>query len=203
MHLIFKTQKQALITEFLLLHPKILYRTRYLSRLKSVASFRHMPSGSRETQLLAPVLHTTQSKHALLDLGGVCIPQTFLTPYMLGHPHMFGCSLYVWTPPHLDVPACMFGFPTCLDTTHMFGHPLYVWTSPICSDVPKPMGISKHMGASKTYRGNVQIYGEHPNIQAGASKYMGVSKHTGGVQTYRGIQTYWGCPNVWGDKDTP
>ena len=33
---------------------------------------------------------------------------------------------------------------------------------------------------------------------------MGASKHTGGFQTYRGciqinvgIQTYWGCPNIW------
>ena len=116
-----------------------------------------MPSGSCETQLLAPVLHTTQRKHALSDLGGVCIPHTFVNPHMFGHPP------YVWMPPvhtqykesiHFRLRGCLYApihlyalcmfkclpicldAPICLDSPHMFGYSicsdvtLYVWMPP-------------------------------------------------------------------------
>ena len=91
---------------------RIIYRTRYHSWLKSVASSTHMSSGNCETQLLAPVLCTMQRKHALPDLGGICIPLIHFDPSIcLDTPHMFGCPLYVWMPP------CMFGSPICSDSS--------------------------------------------------------------------------------------
>ena len=68
----------------------ILYRTRYHSWLKSVVSFKHMLSGSCETQLLATVLHTTQRKYVLSDLEVSVYPIHLDTPLCLDAPCMFG-----------------------------------------------------------------------------------------------------------------
>ena len=81
-------------------------------------------------------------------------------PCMFGHPHMFGCPLYVLMmfgcPLYIcktkkacfvrlrGVSICpntfgcphMFGWPPYVWTPHMFGCPLYVWISPICLDTP-------------------------------------------------------------------
>ena len=31
----------------------------------------------------------------------VCLDAPHMSPSMFGHPHMFGCPLYVWTPPYV------------------------------------------------------------------------------------------------------
>ena len=141
---------------------KILYRARHHSWLKCVDSFTHMPSGSHETQLLVLVLHTTQRKHALSDLGGVCMTPYICTPLYVWMPP------YVWTTPYVGMPPvhtqhkesmlcqtkgvslcphtfvhyptcldppCMFGCPHILDIPHMFGHP-HMFGPPYMFDVP-------------------------------------------------------------------
>ena len=45
-------------------------------------------------------------------------------------PLMFGWILYIWTPPYVCIPACMFGVPP-LDALYAWT-PQYVWMLPIC-----------------------------------------------------------------------
>ena len=161
-------------------------------------------------QLLSPVLHTTQRKHALSDLGGVCMPPYICKPLYVWMPpicldtphifvclHMFGCSLTYTTqrkhalsdlggvcmPPYICKPLYVWMPPICLDTPHifvclhMFGcsltyttqrkhalsdlggvcmppyicKPLYVWMPPICLDTPHIFVCLHMFGCSLTY----------------------------------------------------
>ena len=99
----------------------------------------HMPSCSSETQLLAPMLHTTQT----------ACSDTFTCPHA---PHMFGCPVcpdnpiclyapYVWTPPYFWMPLYIWMAP-------YIWKPPYVWTlpyiltpllyldAPLCPNIP-------------------------------------------------------------------
>ena len=150
-----------------------------------------------------------------------------MPPCMLGQPHMFGCSSYLWMPHtfgghpniqgvsrHVGVSAHTEGCPNGKhpniqgtskywgEYKHIGGVQTYRWAS-------IPIGVSKHMGPSK---------------HMGASKHMetfkhtgGASKHTGGIQKYGGhmdtplsdkarficVVYVQGYPNVWGHMDTP
>ena len=100
--------------------PKILYRIRYCSWLKSVASFTHMPSGWDSVTGTSGTQNT--KKPCFVRLRGCLYALHFETPMLLD------TSLYVWTTPIcLDVPACMSGSLHVWTLPHMFGHPLYVW----------------------------------------------------------------------------
>ena len=140
---------------------KILYRTRYRSWLKCVASFTHIPSGSRETQLLASVLHTTQRKHALSFVHPLydCMPPYVWTlPYVYMPPYVFGYPPYI----HNTKKACFVRLRGCL-------YPPYICTLPCMFGQPHMFKCPQmHVGHSNVWGiqryGGIQSNGGHLNI---------------------------------------
>ena len=219
-----------------------------------------MPSSSCETQLLAPVLHTTQGKHALSDLMGVCMPHTFVHSLCLDVP------LYVWTPQmfvclsgscetQLLAPVLhttqrkhalsdlggVFYAPIHLYTPGMFGHPLYVWMPLVCLETPiclyaphmlpvhtqhkesmicqtKGVCMPQYICAPPCMLGYLSCVWMLPYVwmltcmfghpmyvwkppyawTGGIQTYRAVSKHTGGIQIYEGVQTWQASKYIGG-----
>ena len=78
--------------------------------------------------------------------------------------------------------------------------PLYVWKPPICLDVPHTFGCHNTFSSIQTYRGGIQTYEGHLNIQEGFQTCGGIQPYRG-VSKHRGIQTYIGYPNIWGEAN--
>ena len=128
------------------------------------------------------------------------------SPLCYDAPCMFGCLLYVWTPPHVWTP------PICLDAPYVWTP--HVWMPPcmfadlcmfgchICLDFPVCLNALQMYGASKGMVG-IQRYGGHLNIWQcqnvwGHPNILGHPNIQEGIQTYWGVQTYMGYPNIQG-----
>ena len=174
-----------------------------------------MPSGSRETQLLALVLHKTQRKHSLSDLGGIHMPPIHCTAPIcldaficLDTTICLDASLYVWTTP------CMFGFPLYAWTPLLYlDVPLYVQTTPVFTPpyVWMPPVHTQYKGSMLCQTVGVSIcphtFVHHPvclntPLCSDASKCTGASKGMWDIQTYRGIKTCRCIQTYQGHMDT-
>ena len=105
-----------------------------------------------------------------------CTSVCFDAPICLDAPvyawKMFGCLLYIYN----TKKPCFFRVRGCPYAPHTFGYPICL-DAPVCLDTP--------MFGCPSYFWMPPYIWWHPNIQ-GAAKHM------------EGIQTYKGCPNMWG-----
>ena len=108
-----------------------------------------------------------------------CTYCMFWCPHMFGHHPHFGCPFYVWMPPVCLETPYMFGCPPpCLDTPICLDGPIFLDAPTVCLDAPNTFGHCHMFGCP------------HPNTQEGEAKHME------DIQTYRGCPNMWGCPTI-------